>query len=128
MDVQVDTFLTSAPGRGEWSASHPGSFIPGNGLGTTLPQSQCGHSGEKKNILLLPRTEPRLLGPPACGLVATTEVRCVLCNEEIAKASKKLKKRTPRRTKRMKERNVREINLSVGYAFGRCTHVSVRAV
>jgi hypothetical protein len=29
VDVQIHIFLTSALDGGEWSASHPGRFIPG---------------------------------------------------------------------------------------------------
>jgi len=57
--------LTSALGRGEWSASHPGFFTPkGKNSWFPLdkrlgePQSRSGRGGEEKNSHLPPVIEP----------------------------------------------------------------------
>jgi hypothetical protein len=44
VDVQLNIFLTSALAGGEWSASLPGRFIPGENLPVPIggPQSRSG--------------------------------------------------------------------------------------
>jgi hypothetical protein len=59
-------FLTSVLGVGEWSASRPGRFTPGEEPQYPLdrrlggPQSRSGRCGEEKNLLPLPGIETRL--------------------------------------------------------------------
>jgi hypothetical protein len=66
------SFLTSALGGGEWSASRPGRALPqGKYLWYPLyrrlggPQSGSVHRGQRKNPLPLPGIEPRSPGRPA---------------------------------------------------------------
>jgi len=57
--------LTSALDEGEWSASHPGHFIPRerapsiHWIGGWVGHSQSGHSGEEKNSQPLPGHKPQ---------------------------------------------------------------------
>jgi hypothetical protein len=63
MDVQICVFLTSAVIEGEWSASHPSRFTPGERVcGTHWIEGWVGpRSGlddmEKREVLLLPGLE-----------------------------------------------------------------------
>jgi hypothetical protein len=71
MDVQIHIFLTSAPVRGEWSASRPGRFTDGERApGTHLIGGWVGlraglENVEKRKFLTLPVLELRPLGRPA---------------------------------------------------------------
>jgi hypothetical protein len=64
------SFTTSALDGGEWSASRPCHAIPpGKGPPVPIvqeagPQSRYGHTGQRKNPLPLPGTEPRSPGRP----------------------------------------------------------------
>jgi len=60
VELQFNSFLTSALYEGEWSAACPGSFIPHRKSPQCLlhrklggPQSQAQCFGEEKNILSL---------------------------------------------------------------------------
>jgi hypothetical protein len=57
-------FLTSALDGGEWSSSRPSRFTRVKESRYLLrrlagPRTQCGRTGEDKNILALPVSEPR---------------------------------------------------------------------
>jgi hypothetical protein len=68
VDVQIHIFLTSALVGGEWSASHPGRFTPGE----RAPSNHCRGGWvdprasldevQKENFLTLPGFEIRPLG------------------------------------------------------------------
>jgi hypothetical protein len=71
VDVQIHIFLTSALDGGEWSASRPGSFTPGERAPATHligswvdPKAGLGDVGKRK-FLTLPGLELRPLGRPA---------------------------------------------------------------
>jgi hypothetical protein len=71
VDVQIRVFLTSAPAGGEWSASRPGRFTPGDrGLGTHWiggwvdPRDGLDNV-DKRKFLTLPGVELRPLGRTA---------------------------------------------------------------
>jgi hypothetical protein len=64
--VEVEVFLTSALGGGEWSDSCPGRFVPGfYWLGGRMG---LGRAGEEKKIYSPPLLGCKL-GRPACRLV-----------------------------------------------------------
>jgi hypothetical protein len=58
VDIKLRSFLTPAFQKGQWPTSQPGCFTlekkpwyqPNKRLGE--PQSQSGHFGEEKNLLL----------------------------------------------------------------------------
>jgi hypothetical protein len=65
MEVQLQSFLTSAIDGGEWSASRTSRFTPRGKnplypLDRKLggPQSRSGHGGEEKDFQPLPGLEP----------------------------------------------------------------------
>jgi hypothetical protein len=71
MDVEMHIFLTSALGLGEWSASRPGHFTPGeraHGVhwigGWVVPRAGFD-AVEKRKLLTLPGLELRPLGHPS---------------------------------------------------------------
>jgi hypothetical protein len=70
VDVQIHVFLTSALVRGEWSASRPSRFTPGERASGTHWIGGCvgPRAGlddvEKKKFLTLLGLEPQLLGRP----------------------------------------------------------------
>jgi hypothetical protein len=72
MDVQNHIFLTSAVAGGEWSASRPGRFTPGERASGThwiggwvdLPRAGLD-TAKKRKFLTLPGLELRPLGRPA---------------------------------------------------------------
>jgi hypothetical protein len=68
MDVWIQVFLTSTPVGGEWSASRPSRFTPGERVSCTQwiggwvdPRTDL----ERRKILPLPGLELRPLGRPA---------------------------------------------------------------
>jgi hypothetical protein len=70
-DVWIHTFLTSALDGGEWTASHPGRFTPGERApgthwigGWVGPRADLDDV-EKRKFLTLPGSELRPLGRPA---------------------------------------------------------------
>jgi hypothetical protein len=73
VDVEIHILLTSALVGGEWSASRPGRFSPGEGA----PGTHCvggwvdPRSGlddvEKRKFLTLPGLGLQTLGPSACS-------------------------------------------------------------
>jgi hypothetical protein len=70
VDPQIHIFLISALVGGEWSASRPGRFTPGEAaLGTHLiggwVHPKAGLDVEKRKFLTLPGLELRSLGGPA---------------------------------------------------------------
>jgi hypothetical protein len=71
VDVYIHIFLTSALAGGEWSASHPGRFIPGKRApGTHWIGGWVGPRAglddvENRKFLTLPGLELRPLGRPA---------------------------------------------------------------
>jgi hypothetical protein len=71
VDVQIHIFLTSALVGGEWSASRPGRFTPGERApGTHWIGGWVGPRAglddvEKRKFLTLPGLELRPLGRPA---------------------------------------------------------------
>jgi hypothetical protein len=71
VDAQIHIFLTSALVGGEWSASRPCHFTPGEIASGILWIGGwvCNKGGlddaEKRKFLTLPRPELRLLGGPA---------------------------------------------------------------
>jgi hypothetical protein len=62
VDVEINTFLTSALVGGEWSASLPGRFAPGTHWIGSLVDPGAGLDDVEKT---LPRLELRSLGRPA---------------------------------------------------------------
>jgi hypothetical protein len=64
VEVRLHAFLTLALVGGEWSASHPGRFIPWKEPRYTLdrrlggPQSRSGRGGKEKNSQVLQGLEP----------------------------------------------------------------------
>jgi hypothetical protein len=70
VEIKFHVFLTSALGRGEWSASPSGLFTPAERLQYTLdrrlrgPQSRSERGGEDRKVLSLPLSgiEPRSSG------------------------------------------------------------------
>jgi hypothetical protein len=71
MDVQIHIFLTSALVGGEWSASRPGRFTPGervpgtHWIGGWVDPRPGLDDVEKRTFLTLPGLELRSLGRPA---------------------------------------------------------------
>jgi hypothetical protein len=70
VDVEIHIFLTSALVGGEWSASRPGSFIPGKDppvhIGQEVGWTRASLGDvEQRKILTLPRLELWPLGRPA---------------------------------------------------------------
>jgi hypothetical protein len=71
VDVETHVFLTSAIGGGEWSASRPGRFTPGerdpgtHRIGGWVEPRVGMDDVEKRKFLTLPRLELRPLGRPA---------------------------------------------------------------
>jgi hypothetical protein len=71
MDVQIHIFLTSALVGGEWSASRPGRFTPGERapgtywIGDWVDPKAGLDDMEKRKSLTLPALELRPLGRPA---------------------------------------------------------------
>jgi hypothetical protein len=69
--VQMHIFLTSALAGGEWSASRPGRFTPGerapstHWTGSWVDPRVGLHDVEKRTFLTIPELELRLLGCPA---------------------------------------------------------------
>jgi hypothetical protein len=71
VDVQIRVFLVSALVGGEWLASHPGCFTPGERVpsihwirGWVVPRAGLDDV-EKRKFFTLPRLELRPLGRPA---------------------------------------------------------------
>jgi hypothetical protein len=68
VDVYIHTFLTSVLDGGEWSASRPGRYTPGESPGCPLdkrlggPQSRTGRRGVEK---ILDPTGTRTPTPPS---------------------------------------------------------------
>jgi hypothetical protein len=68
VDVLIYIFLTSALAGGEWLASHPGRFIPGERTSSThwiggwVDVRAALDYMEKRKFLTLPRLELRPLG------------------------------------------------------------------
>jgi hypothetical protein len=69
VEVWLHAFLTSVLDGGDWSASHPGSFIPRYPLARRLggPPSWSGCCGEENNVLK--GIKPRFPGSPARTLL-----------------------------------------------------------
>jgi hypothetical protein len=71
VDIQIHVFLTSALVGGEWSASRPSRFTPGEGArGTHWIGGWVGPRAglddvEKRKFLTIPGLELRPLGRPA---------------------------------------------------------------
>jgi hypothetical protein len=69
VDVYIHLFLTSALAGGEWSASRPGRFIPGERAPGThwigSWEADCLDDVEERNFLTLRGLEIRPLGRPA---------------------------------------------------------------
>jgi hypothetical protein len=71
VDVQIHIFLTSTLAGGEWSASRPGLFTPGEGasgthwIGGWLGPRACLDAAETRKFLTLPGLELRPLGRSA---------------------------------------------------------------
>jgi hypothetical protein len=71
VDVKIHTFLTSALVGGEWPASRPGRFTPGerapgtHWIGGWLGPGAGVDDVEKRKLLNLPGLELRPLGRPA---------------------------------------------------------------
>jgi hypothetical protein len=71
VDVQIHIFLTSALVRGEWTASRPGRFTPGERapgtywIGGWVDPRAGVNDLEKRKFLTLPGLELRPLGRPA---------------------------------------------------------------
>jgi hypothetical protein len=71
VDVQIHIFLTWTLARGEWSASRPGRFTPGerapgtNWIGGWVGSRACLDDMEKRKFLLLQGLEIWPLGRPA---------------------------------------------------------------
>jgi hypothetical protein len=69
--VQIHIFLTSALGEGEWSATRPCRFTPGEGapgsywIGGWVGPRAGLDDVEKRKLLILPGLELRPLGRPA---------------------------------------------------------------
>jgi hypothetical protein len=88
MEIYHRTFLTSTLHVGEWSASRPGRFTPGESPRYPLdgrlcgPQSRGGCGGEEKNAL--PSRESNL-GRPArsLGTILTELFRLVWDRREM---------------------------------------------
>jgi hypothetical protein len=73
VDVQIHVLLTSALVRGEWSASRPCRFTPGeravgtHWLGGWVGPRTSVNVVEKRKFLTLPGLELRPLCSPACS-------------------------------------------------------------
>jgi hypothetical protein len=73
VDVYIHIFLTSALGGGEWSASRPGHFIPGerdpgtNWIRGWVDRSAGLENVEKRKFITIPGLVLRPLGRPACS-------------------------------------------------------------
>jgi hypothetical protein len=71
VDVQIRIFFTSTLGGGEWSASRPGRFTPGetpsgtHWIGGWMDPRAGLEDVEKRKFLILPGVELRPLGRPA---------------------------------------------------------------
>jgi hypothetical protein len=71
LDVQSHIFLASALAGGEWSASCPGRFTPGerapvtHWIGGWVNPRACPDDLEKTKLLILPGLELRPLSRPA---------------------------------------------------------------
>jgi hypothetical protein len=71
VDVYIHIFLTYAVARGEWSASSPGCFTPGETasgthcIGSLVDRNAGLHDVEKKKFLTPAGLELRTLGRPA---------------------------------------------------------------
>jgi hypothetical protein len=71
MDLSIHVFLTSELLRGEWSASHPGRFIPRERarvthiIGGWVDPTASLDEVEKRKFLTLPGLKLRPLGRPA---------------------------------------------------------------
>jgi hypothetical protein len=71
VDVLIHLFFTSALAGGEWSASRPGRFTPGEGapgircIGGYVDLRGGQNDMEKRKFLTLPGLEFRPLGRPA---------------------------------------------------------------
>jgi hypothetical protein len=65
--VQIHIFLTSALAGGEWSASRPGCFTPGQKAPDTYWIGGWVDDVEKRKFLTLQGLELRPLGRPACS-------------------------------------------------------------
>jgi hypothetical protein len=70
-DIEIHSFLTSALVGGEWSASRPGRFTPGeracgtHWIGGWVEPKVGMDDVERRKFLTLPGLELRLLGRPA---------------------------------------------------------------
>jgi hypothetical protein len=65
VDIKIHICLTSALGEGEWSASRPGRFTPGERLYRRLGGSQSRSGRREEKALAQLGLEHRPLGRPA---------------------------------------------------------------